>query len=253
MDDVYAREATHAGVCRLCVETVTASGVLTDASQPLARFSARPRTQGGSPCATSHSSLPCSPQPFSRRSRHPLTGCGSASTTTRSCATTPIARPRCKPRRPPTTRRSSDLSSPGPTLLRRSPRTPRTRSTLPIASMTWTTSSVRRRRTTPRSCSTLWGTPKWANGNKGRNYLPTSMAEFQNFARGRCHPVLRTHRRLPVRQVLRDLERVESRALPQPPVQLQGCDRQPCRVREARGSGLRRSQGREREGARCDR
>jgi hypothetical protein len=30
---------------------------------------------------------------------------------------------------------------------------------------------------------TLWGTPKWANGNKGRNYVPTSMADFQNFAR----------------------------------------------------------------------
>jgi len=29
---------------------------------------------------------------------------------------------------------------------------------------------------------TLWGTPKWANGGKGRNYLPTSMADFQNFA-----------------------------------------------------------------------
>ena len=30
---------------------------------------------------------------------------------------------------------------------------------------------------------TLWGTPKWANGGKGRNYLPTSMADFQNFAK----------------------------------------------------------------------
>ena len=30
---------------------------------------------------------------------------------------------------------------------------------------------------------TLWGTPKWANGNKGRNYLPTKMADFQNFAK----------------------------------------------------------------------
>jgi len=30
---------------------------------------------------------------------------------------------------------------------------------------------------------TLWGTPKWANGDKGRNYLPTSMADFQNFAK----------------------------------------------------------------------
>jgi len=30
---------------------------------------------------------------------------------------------------------------------------------------------------------TLWGTPKWANGDKGRNYLPTSMTDFQNFAK----------------------------------------------------------------------
>lgn len=30
---------------------------------------------------------------------------------------------------------------------------------------------------------TLWGTPTWANGNKGRNYLPTSMTDFQNFAK----------------------------------------------------------------------
>ena len=30
---------------------------------------------------------------------------------------------------------------------------------------------------------TLWGTPKWANGNKGRNYLPTNVADFQNFAK----------------------------------------------------------------------
>jgi len=30
---------------------------------------------------------------------------------------------------------------------------------------------------------TLWGTPKWANGDKGPNYLPTSLTDFQNFAR----------------------------------------------------------------------
>jgi len=30
---------------------------------------------------------------------------------------------------------------------------------------------------------TLWGTPKWANGDKTPNYLPTKMADFQNFAR----------------------------------------------------------------------
>ncbi len=30
---------------------------------------------------------------------------------------------------------------------------------------------------------TLWGTPGWANGNKGTKYLPKKMADFQNFAR----------------------------------------------------------------------
>jgi Cellulase (glycosyl hydrolase family 5) len=30
---------------------------------------------------------------------------------------------------------------------------------------------------------TLWGTPKWANGNKETKFLPKKMADFQNFAR----------------------------------------------------------------------
>ena len=30
---------------------------------------------------------------------------------------------------------------------------------------------------------TIWGTPKWANGNKGPAYLPRNMADFRNFAR----------------------------------------------------------------------
>lgn len=30
---------------------------------------------------------------------------------------------------------------------------------------------------------TLWGTPKWANGGKTPNFLPTNLADFQNFAR----------------------------------------------------------------------
>ena len=30
---------------------------------------------------------------------------------------------------------------------------------------------------------TIWGTPKWANGGKGPAYLPTKMADFQNFTR----------------------------------------------------------------------
>lgn len=30
---------------------------------------------------------------------------------------------------------------------------------------------------------TIWGTPAWANGNKGRNFVPTSMTDFQSFAK----------------------------------------------------------------------
>ena len=30
---------------------------------------------------------------------------------------------------------------------------------------------------------TIWGTPKWANGGKGPQFLPTRMADFQSFAR----------------------------------------------------------------------
>ena len=30
---------------------------------------------------------------------------------------------------------------------------------------------------------TIWGTPKWANGGKGPAFLPTRVADFQNFAR----------------------------------------------------------------------
>ena len=30
---------------------------------------------------------------------------------------------------------------------------------------------------------TIWGTPPWANGNKGPNYLPTSMSTFQDFTK----------------------------------------------------------------------
>ena len=30
---------------------------------------------------------------------------------------------------------------------------------------------------------TIWGTPKWANGGKSPNFLPTSMSTFQNFTK----------------------------------------------------------------------
>ena len=66
---------------------------------------------------------------------------------------------------------------------RPSRRMPPTRSTRPTASTISTSSSATRRSDNAEVLITLWGTPKWANGNKGRNYLPTKMADFQNFAK----------------------------------------------------------------------
>ena len=56
---------------------------------------------------------------------------------------------------------------------------------------------------------TLWGTPKWANKNKGPNYLPTKPRRLPEFCARSRLPLLRPLRRLPVRPLLRDLERVE--------------------------------------------
>ena len=113
-------------------------------------------------------------------------------------------------------------SSRGPTSRRRSPRTPRTRSTPRIASTTSTSSSATRRQNNAEVLMTLWGTPKWANGNKSRNYLPKIDGRLPELRQGGRDSLLRAHRRLPVRPVLRDLERVEPRALPEPAVQLEG-------------------------------
>jgi hypothetical protein len=45
---------------------------------------------------------------------------------------------------------------------------------------------------------TIWGTPGWANGNKGPQYLPTRTADFQQFAKAlERQPVHRESCRLP--------------------------------------------------------
>ena len=61
---------------------------------------------------------------------------------------------------------------------------------------------------------TIWGTPKWANGNKTPNFLPTSMSSFQNFTKALASRYSGPHPRPAVRPVLRDLERVEPRPVP---------------------------------------
>ena len=58
---------------------------------------------------------------------------------------------------------------------------------------------------------TLWGTPKWANGDKGRNYLPTSTTDFQDFAKA---VATATRVALPGSALLRNLERVQPGPVP---------------------------------------
>ena len=65
---------------------------------------------------------------------------------------------------------------------------------------------------------TIWGTPKWANGGKGPAYLPTKMADFQNFARALATRYNGRRAGYPFVKLLRDLERVEPRQLPRPAV-----------------------------------
>ena len=100
---------------------------------------------------------------------------------------------------------------------------------------------------------TLWGTPKWANGDKGRNYLPTLDERLPELRQGGRIPLLGPHCRLPVRALLRNLERVQPRPVPVAAVQLEGPDREPGGLREARCSRVRRHQGGQPQGARRDR
>ena len=60
------------------------------------------------------------------------------------------------------------------------------------------------------------------------------MSTFQNFTKALASRYSGRYAGLPVRPVLRDLERVEPGPLPEPAVQLAGEDRQPGRLREAR-------------------
>ena len=69
---------------------------------------------------------------------------------------------------------------------------------------------------------TVWGTPKWANGGKKPNYMPTKLSDLTNFTRALAGALLR-----PVRGIARScasgrLERVEPAALPRAAVRLEG-------------------------------
>ena len=73
---------------------------------------------------------------------------------------------------------------------------------------------------------TVWGTPRWANGGRPPRYLPRKLSDFSTFARALATRCPGPVRRLSVRPLLRDLERVESGQLPL------------AAVRRARAAGL---------------
>ena len=100
---------------------------------------------------------------------------------------------------------------------------------------------------------TVWGTPKWANGNKTPNFLPTSMSSFQNFTKALASRYSGRTAGPALRPVLRDLERIEPRSVPVAAIQCERQDREPSGLREARSGGLRRDQGGQSQGARRDR
>ena len=100
---------------------------------------------------------------------------------------------------------------------------------------------------------TLWGTPGWANGNQRPQLLPTKATDFQNFARAVASRYSGQVRRVPVRPLLRDLERVEPRDVPEPAVRHQRQHRQPAELREDRRRRLCGHQGRQQVRAGRDR
>ena len=77
---------------------------------------------------------------------------------------------------------------------------------------------------------TIWGTPKWANGGKTPNFLPDAAERPDRVLARRRLALLGPLRRLPVRALLLDLERVEPAALPRAAVRRQG------QVRRRRGT-----------------
>ena len=226
---------------------------LTDPSQPLGTVGDETSSQGGSPCVTFRSSSRFSSRPFSLPSPHPQTGCGSAFTTTRSCASTRTAR--ASSRQPPSTNNASILRT----------------------LVTWADVAP----TKPANAANPFD-PAYrfddidefvrnaqVQGQRGPDdalghaevgerqqdaQLPSDVdGRLPELHQGGRLALLRAHRRLPVRAILRDLERVEPGALPDAAVQLEGPDRQPGGLREARCRRLRRDQGRQLEGARRDR
>ena len=88
---------------------------------------------------------------------------------------------------------------------------------------------------------TISGTPRWANGGKNPNVMPTRVADFTNFSRAIASRYSGRFMGYPVRALLVDLERAEPPALPEPAVRLARALGRAGELREARRSRVRRA------------
>ena len=100
---------------------------------------------------------------------------------------------------------------------------------------------------------TIWGTPKWANGGKTPNFLPTSMSTFQNFTKALASRYSGRYAGYPFVRFYGIWNESNLGLFLSPQFNSAGQDRQPGRLREARRSRHRGPQGRQLEGARRDR
>ena len=169
-------------MCRLRVECVTAIGPSHRPNRAEYRGTAGHDLQGGSLCVVTRMLVAAVLRPpSSLPPHHPPTACGLASMTTPSCASTPSRQARsdahARTRVDPAHARDVGRVAPPKPANAADPFDP---------AYKFDDLDEFVRSAQPRGMEvliTLWGTPAWANGNKRPNHLPTSMADFQNFAK----------------------------------------------------------------------
>ena len=81
---------------------------------------------------------------------------------------------------------------------------------------------------------TIWGTPKWANGGKTPNFLPTSMSTFQNFTKALASRYSGRYAGYPFVRFYGIWNESNLGLFLSPQFNSAGQDRQPRRLREAR-------------------
>ena len=78
----------------------------------------------------------------------------------------------------------------------------------------------------------IWGTPRWANGGKTPNVMPTRLTDLRDFSQALASRYSGRERGLPVRALLVGVERVEPAAVPDAAVRRARPHRRPAQLRE---------------------